>query len=196
MAEIDRIDEFRRRTGSSYEEARFFLDKHGGDLLDAIVDFEQARGQRDKGAGRMPRTGWQAFAEILQKGFDVRVFAECDGRTVFGVPVLILLLLLPYWMFLFLSALALMFIGFRFRVRDERNPCVDMSFVCEMIRQKTSSVKHGAHSAGTPGANTSPGSANPPFGQGGPGPVSGGVPGPESATSPRKDEGYKEYTIE
>lgn len=212
MADIDRIDEFRRRTGSSYEEARAFLEKHNGELLDAIIDFEQARGQREAAAGRMPKTGWQAFAEVLQKGFDVRVFAECDGRTVFGIPVLVLLLLLPYWLFLFLSLLGLMLIGFRFRVRDERNPCVDMQLVCESIRRKVNGMReahHEAHPGGrSAGTSANAGSAsgfgfsagNPSGGMsgGGSGNMNGGAAaaGDAGRSAAKKDEGYKEYTIE
>ena len=43
MITIEQIDEFRKRTHSSYEDAKFFLEKNNGDILDAIIDFERTK---------------------------------------------------------------------------------------------------------------------------------------------------------
>ena len=47
--DIKLIDEFRRRTNASYEEARYYLERCNGDLIEAIVAFEKSgRGRFQK----------------------------------------------------------------------------------------------------------------------------------------------------
>ena len=48
MITIEQIDEFRKRTHSSYEDAKFFLEKNNGDILDAIIDFERTKTGRNQ----------------------------------------------------------------------------------------------------------------------------------------------------
>lgn len=43
MITIEQIDEFRKRTHSSYEDAKYYLEKNNGDILDAIIDFERSK---------------------------------------------------------------------------------------------------------------------------------------------------------
>ncbi len=39
--DIKLIDEMRKRTNCSYQEAKELLEKHNGDLIEAIVEFER-----------------------------------------------------------------------------------------------------------------------------------------------------------
>lgn len=199
MVNMTQIDEFRRRTNSSYEDARLYLEKHNGDVLEAILDFEKSRsGKRPLNADTKSKSGWTGFAEILQKGFDIQVIVMDTENTIFGVPLLLLLLLLPYWFVFFLIGIFLIFIGFKLRVVDEKNSCVDMVNVFDAIGKHLGSTHQGQ---GKKPAQNSPNSATPPPTQemvATPQPTAPVEPvtQPQEMTQPARDQGYKEYTIE
>lgn len=56
MITMEQIDEFRKRTNSSYEDAKYYLERNNGDVLDAIIDFERSKtgrsGQRERHHGQ------------------------------------------------------------------------------------------------------------------------------------------------
>jgi translation elongation factor EF-Ts len=45
---MEQIDEMRKRTNCSYQEAKELLEKNNGDLLEAIVEFEKKYGYKEK----------------------------------------------------------------------------------------------------------------------------------------------------
>ena len=56
MITMEQIDEFRKRTNSSYEDAKYYLERNNGDVLDAIIDFERSKtgssGERERHHGQ------------------------------------------------------------------------------------------------------------------------------------------------
>ena len=113
MITIEQIDEFRKRTNSSYEDAKYYLDKNNGDILDAIIDFERAKAGRPKNhqdRNQKEDVG-RRFAEILQKGFDTRIFVEDKNTTLFTIPVILLVLLIPMWVIMLLFFAFLLMLG-------------------------------------------------------------------------------------
>ncbi len=84
--ELGKIDILRERLGISYREAKEALDAAGGDLVQALIDFEekgcnfgerfQARGQEVMGQ----------LKGLLQKGQDYRVKVKKGDETVFEFP--------------------------------------------------------------------------------------------------------------
>ena len=136
MITIEQIDEFRKRTNSSYEDARVFLERHQGDVLDAIIDFEKT-----KAAGRPPvkkpqQKGelWRWILELLQKGFDLRMTVEDKtGKLLFTVPVLLLLLLTPAWPMLLISCLFLILLGFKLGFRDIKSTAVNVQEIFNTV---------------------------------------------------------------
>ena len=49
MITLEQVDQLRKRTNCSYEEAKVLLEKHNGNVLDAIVEFEKSKGKRSFG---------------------------------------------------------------------------------------------------------------------------------------------------
>jgi len=43
MITMEQVDEFRKRTNSSYEDAKYFLERNKVDVLDSIIDFERRK---------------------------------------------------------------------------------------------------------------------------------------------------------
>lgn len=139
MITIEQIDEFRKRTNSSYEDAKFYLEKNNGDVLDAIIDFE-----RTKTGGKSHNAHYKKnqedygkrFADILQKGFDTRICIEDKNAVLFTIPVILMLLLIPLWPMALLFFVFLMVLGYKFSIRDVKNENVNVSSFFSNINEK------------------------------------------------------------
>lgn len=138
MITIEQIDEFRKRTHSSYEDAKFFLEKNNGDILDAIIDFERTKtGKGHNQRGHKHRNDYgDKFADILQKGFDAKIVVEDKESILFKIPVIILLLLIPLWVFVFLFFILLSTLGYKFSIRDEKSNNVNVNSIFQNINNK------------------------------------------------------------
>lgn len=82
---LERIDEIRRRTGLNYKEALQLLEEAGGDVVAALVLFEEREKER--------RGAWMAggalewMKELLQMGNVTRVRVRRDERVLLDLPV-------------------------------------------------------------------------------------------------------------
>jgi len=137
MITIEQIDEFRKRTHSSYEDAKFFLEKNNGDIVDAIIDFERTK----TGKGRRYQNHKQSdlgdkFADILQKGIDTKIVVEDKETVLFKIPVIILLLLLPLWAFVLIFAILLSTLGYKFSMREEKSQSTNVNSIVKSINNK------------------------------------------------------------
>ena len=199
MVTIEQIDEFRKRTHSSYEDAKFFLERNNGDVLDAIIDFERAKSGKYQSCNRGKNhedTG-KRFAEVLQKGFDTRIIVEDKNSTLFTIPVILLVLFIPMWVIIALFFLFLVMLGYKFSIRDVKSQIFNVDTFFHNINEKmkdTSSTKKPPHTPNQGSAQ--PQSSKPQV------PVVSTMTPPATSEAkkpgeePNKDEGYKEYTIE
>lgn len=193
MVTIEQIDEFRKRTHSSYEDAKFFLERNNGDILDAIIDFERSKSGKSYGShrGRNNEDTGKRFAEILQKGFDTRIIVEDKGSVLFTIPVILLFFFIPMWFIIGLFFLFLVMLGYKFSIRDIKSQNINVDSVFHSIHEKMKETSN-AKKANEPGAvHTQNGKSQPPV-------VSTMTHNvkEKSGDDPNKDEGYKEYTIE
>jgi hypothetical protein len=173
MVTIEQIDEFRRRTNSSYEDARFFLERHQGDVLEAIIDFEKAKAASGSQA-KSPKKGefGRRVTEIIQKGFDLRMTVEDKAANMlFTVPILVLLLLTPIWPMILIACLGLIFLGYKLGFKDIRTPTVDVSHIFENLGHQFQDVgrqqgfRAGQQGHGRQDAPQGPDRQDPPQGQ-------------------------------
>ncbi|HHU89950.1 MAG TPA: DUF4342 domain-containing protein [Clostridiaceae bacterium] len=138
MITIEQIDEFRKRTHSSYEDAKFFLEKNNGDILDAIIDFERTK--TGKGTSRQSQKQkndlGDKFADILQKGIDTKIIVEDKESVLLRIPIIILLLLIPLWVFVLLFAILLSTLGYKFNIREEKSQNVNVNSIFQNINSK------------------------------------------------------------
>jgi hypothetical protein len=179
MITMEQIDEFRKRTNSSYEDAKYYLERNNGDVLDAIIDFERSKtgrsGHRERHHGqsfqksRHQQDYGHKFSDILQKGFDTRVFVEDSKSVLFSIPIILFLFLLPFWIIVVIMFVFLIMLGYKVTIRDVKSQNVDVNAFFNNISDKMKEKNQ--------------------------------PPVPSNPTEPKKGEqdkedGYKEYTIE
>ncbi len=162
MITIEQIDEFRKRTNSSYEDARVFLERHQGDVLDAIIDFEKTKAAWRPPVKKPQQKGdfgrW--ILELLQKGFDLRMTVEDKtGKLLFTVPILLLLLLTPAWPMLLISCLFLILLGFKLGFRDIKSTAVNVKEIFNTVGSQFRDASGHASQRDMRGAHGQPGPA-------------------------------------
>ncbi len=119
MITIEQIDEFRKRTNSSYSDAKYFLEKNNGNILDAIIDFERTKaGSASNQNNRQHNDMGERFADFLQKGFDTRVIVEDKETVLFSVPVILLIILIPLWLVVVIFFAFFAVLGYKFRIQE------------------------------------------------------------------------------
>lgn len=192
MITIEQIDEFRKRTNSSYEDAKYYLEKNNGEILDAIIDFERSKAGKQHGGYQKKRQDdfGRRFADVLQKGFDTRIFVEDKNATLFTIPVILLILLIPMWFLVLLGFLFLMMLGYKFSIRDVKSQNVNVNSFFNNINEK---MKEAGSTKGTPNQNQA-NKAQVPVPSNMTQPVA--PEGSKPQQDPNKEEGYNEYTVE
>ncbi|NLX63785.1 MAG: hypothetical protein GX022_03260 [Clostridiaceae bacterium] len=138
--DIRLIDEFRRRTNASYEEAKYYLEKCNGDLLEAIIAFEKERTGEGFHRNEHLRGGVNrlinGLLRVVQKLLDIKlIIIDRTGRD-FQVPLLLLLVLGPIWHILILVAIVMLIMGFKFLFREIPDPNVNVFDFVEKIKEK------------------------------------------------------------
>ncbi|HOQ75787.1 MAG TPA: hypothetical protein PK369_04360 [Thermoclostridium sp.] len=149
MITIEMVEEFRRRTNCSYDDAKYYLEKYNGDMLEAIVAFERDRnrGYQHQHAGHAYGYGYryrrsrpdfgQRIMKIFQRLLDIRiVIADNSGRS-FSIPILFPLILAPLWHVMILISVGMMILGYRFSIREMRDDNYDLNSIISRIRERT-----------------------------------------------------------
>lgn len=202
MITIEQIDEFRKRTNSSYEDAKFFLEKNNGDILDAIIEFERTRtgGYNNHKNNHKGEFG-KGFADLLQKGFDTRIVVEDKDSTLFSLPVLLILLLIPIWVLAALFFIMLIMLGYKVSIKDIKNESIDVHSIFQNINEKTKDTKMNKESTkeqkSSRDATSNANYKNKDFSSV-PVKTDGATPVKSEAFIPddEDDENFKEYTVE
>lgn len=82
---LEKIDAIRERTGVSYAEALRLLEEAEGDVVMALVLFEEREKARRRGWAGESVLDW--LRELLRKGNVTRVRVRRDERVLLDVPV-------------------------------------------------------------------------------------------------------------
>ncbi len=128
MLTLEQVDQLRKRTNCSYEEAKALLEKHNGDVLEAIVEFEKSKHTRNytnhNGSydnQEWKRQGgefWKKFKELIQKGFENKVVIEDKNGVLLNVSVNIMLLLIVFISYITLPVLILLLVlGYKISIK-------------------------------------------------------------------------------
>ena len=138
---MEQIDEMRKRTNCSYQEAKELLEKHNGDLIDAIVEFEKKHSQGSKSTSSSKKeSGFVTkVKDLVQKGFLTRFVIEKEKNTILNIPVNILILAviitMPiFWLYPVLFILIYL-MGYKIRIRKEGQE-VDINEIVDGIGSK------------------------------------------------------------
>lgn len=114
MITIEMIDEFRKRTNCSYQEAKLYLERNNGSIVDAVVDFERTHSKikEDKKAAR---------GDFFAKALNTKLVIEHNTSTVLNLSVLILgilvLLTLPVFPVYLISLLIALILGCKISIK-------------------------------------------------------------------------------
>ncbi len=84
---LEKIDALRRRTRSSYKEAKEALDACGGDVVAALIKLEETRVSRRDAIARGLAGGLRQLAELINKGNQSKVVISKDGEALMEIPV-------------------------------------------------------------------------------------------------------------
>ncbi len=167
MVTIEMIDEFRRRTGASYDEAKTLLARHNGDILEAIIEYERVSSKGSYSYQGSGNAGWQGRSEQrgaysygqhqeqwkqrsgggfgkslmrgLQKLIDMKLVVADKSDRTFKIPFIILLLLIPVWHILIPLAIVLLFFGARYMVQEIADPNYNVESVVNKIKENVHS---------------------------------------------------------
>lgn len=139
MTDIQKIDEFRKRTNSSYNDARYFLEKNNGELLDAIIDFENtinnSHKPRSRASGRRQAFG-DGFIRFLQRLFDIRIVSMDRTGGMFSIPIILPILLIPCIHILIILAIIMVLLGYRFEIRDMKDTAINVQGTIDKIKHE------------------------------------------------------------
>ncbi|KUO65352.1 MAG: elongation factor Ts [Gracilibacter sp. BRH_c7a] len=139
---IEQIDEMRKRTNCSYQEAKELLEKHDGNLIEAIVEFEKNHGSKQKSTSSEKKNGnfGKKVKDLIQKGFITRFVIEKEENTILNIPINILILAVIITMPLIwiypIIFIAIYFMGYKIRIRKEEGQEVDINELVDGLGNK------------------------------------------------------------
>jgi NACalpha-BTF3-like transcription factor len=139
---LEKIDEIRRRTNCSYEEAKMFLEKHNGNILEAIIDLEKKQSTSSKGNEDTSSLG-ATIKEWFNKGIKTRFVIEKNNETLLNLPIIILIIsiFIPPVFFWVIAALFILFImKYRFKIKKAQGDNVDLNEMFEGSTNKASAA--------------------------------------------------------
>ena len=155
MITLEKVDQLRKRTNCSYEEAKELLEKHDGDVLEAIVDFEKNRKGKSYSSGKYYSNGksyeafsdntnyksggdfWKKVREVIQLGFDNRIVVEDTKGILLNIPINILLLLVIFVPYITIPVFILLLVlGYKISIKKAKGDEVDISAMMKDVTDK------------------------------------------------------------
>ena len=83
---LEKIDQIIVRTGASYAEARDALEKHGGDVVDALIYLEKREKSPERKMMDQGKNLLNEFQEIIRHGGGTKIQVQKNGRSVAEIP--------------------------------------------------------------------------------------------------------------
>jgi len=137
MITLELVDQMRKRSNCSYEEAKFFLEKHNGDVLEAIVDFERSKSSArfiNNDAKKQVNNLWQSVCALIKKGFETRVVLEGNNHVLINIPVNILILFTIFTSYIVIPLLIIMLmLGYKLSIVKSKGEVVNISKIIDNV---------------------------------------------------------------
>ena len=137
MITMEQVDEFRKRTNSSYEDAKYYLERNNGNVLDAIIDFERSKTEgpgnvmdtttmptvsRMAGLSRTTGRGFPTYCrEVLTPGSLLRTANRSCSISRNLPPVSV-----PLWFLVVVLFVFFILLGYRVSIRDVKSQNIDV----------------------------------------------------------------------
>ncbi|NLK68263.1 MAG: DUF4342 domain-containing protein [Clostridiaceae bacterium] len=149
MITLEQVDQLRKRTNCSYEEAKELLEKHDGNVLEAIVDFERSKNTKynynssSYNRKEKQKDFWLSVKQLIQKGFENRVVIENENGVLVNIPVNIMILIVIFVAYIAIPLfIILLFLGYKISIRKPQGDGVDISSMMNDIKHKFTSQNH------------------------------------------------------
>ena len=84
---LEKIDTIRERTGLSYKDAKEVLEKHDGNVVEALIDIEQNQGSWSENISNKGDVIIDKLKETLRKGNVTKITIKKDGEIIVNIPV-------------------------------------------------------------------------------------------------------------
>jgi hypothetical protein len=124
---MELIDEMRKRTNCSYDEAKKLLEKHNGDILEAIVEFEKTQG----GCHNFEhRSFGKKIRNLLRKGFQTRFVIQNKEETIVNLSInFMILAFLAAFHLVIIGLILALIIGYKFKITKQKGSDIDVKQV-------------------------------------------------------------------
>ncbi|MDD2498692.1 MAG: DUF4342 domain-containing protein [Desulfitobacteriaceae bacterium] len=138
---MELIDEMRKRTNCSYQEAKDLLEKHNGDLIEAIIEFEKNQSPRSSHCPHNNNSSFGATVKkLFYKGSVTRFIIEKNEETHLNIPIIILVLgvviTMPLFWFYLLLGVVLYFMGYKIRIKKDGGQTVEVNEIIDDLGNK------------------------------------------------------------
>lgn len=125
MVTMEMIDQFRKRTNCSYEEAKMYLERNQGNMVDAIVDFER---NHNKVKNEVKTSKLKNF---FSKAYNTRLIVENKGTPVVNLSVLFIALFVLFTLrslaVIIISCVVALLLGYRFSIQKYTGDNLDIN---------------------------------------------------------------------
>lgn len=139
---FEKIEELRKRANISYEEARELLEKHHGDIVEALIELEKNKRIRTNSDGAS--SFFERLKRLLIKGNRTKFIVTHRGETIVNVPVNYLILALLFSIHFMLFSLIIIFItGCKMTIKRPEGSLLDVD---DAIVDVSERVKRAARS--------------------------------------------------
>lgn len=139
---FEKIEELKKRADISYEEAKALLEKHNGDVVEALIELEKRKkiSPQDDHAGRF----FSKLKKLFSKGNHTKFMVTKKGKTVADLPVNYLILALIFAFHLMIISLILIFItGCKMSIRKSEGVVMDVDdVIIDVSRKAKNAVKN------------------------------------------------------
>lgn len=135
MITMEMIDEFRKRTNCSYQEAKLYLERNNGNFVDAIVDFERMHSKIGK------ESKDSKCKDFFTKAYHTKFVVEHNGSTVLNISVLLLgiliLFTLPVLPVILLSLVVALILGCKISIIKPTGKNVEINKILSNVTKNT-----------------------------------------------------------
>ncbi|MCX7883883.1 MAG: DUF4342 domain-containing protein [Caloramator sp.] len=84
---LEKIDIIRQRTGVGYAQAKELLEKNNGNVVDALIDFEQNQKSFTQSFANVSNDLIETIKDIIKKGNVSRIKVKKDDKVLVDIPV-------------------------------------------------------------------------------------------------------------
>lgn len=132
---FEKIEELRKRANISYEEAKILLEKHQGDMVEALIELEKSKKIHSRADGA--DSFFEKLKGLFIKGNRTKFIVTQRGETVVNVPVNYLILALIFGFHLILFSLVIIFVtGCKMTIKKQEGSIVDVDDVIVDMSEK------------------------------------------------------------